>query len=142
MEKTEKRARLVLLLTERYQNWIVVALLCMLMVVIAVGTISLFALIISSMIERVREFDLAHTQFTLPLLHDAFTGILMILIGLELIKTVVMYLDRQVIHVEVVLTVALIAVARHVIDMDLNTAEPLNLVGTGVVVIALSLGYF
>ena len=41
-----------------------------------------------------------------------------------------------------VLTVALIAVARHVIDMDLNTAEPLNLVGTGVVVITLSLGYF
>jgi uncharacterized membrane protein (DUF373 family) len=85
---------------------------------------------------------LAQAQFTLPLLHDAFTGLLMILIGLELIKTVVMYLDRQVVHVEVVLTVAMIAVARHVIDMDLNTAEPINLIGTGVVVLALSLSYF
>ena len=111
MPKLEKRAERVLFLTERYERVIVIALLGMLMVVILIATVSLFALIITTLTDRIRDLDLAHAQFTLPLLHDAFTGLLMILIGLELIKTVVMYLDRQVVHVEVVLTVAMIAVA-------------------------------
>lgn len=138
----EKRAKRILQLTERYERALVVALLGMLMAVLLVATLSLFILVFATVLDKVRNFELVHTQFTLPLLHDAFTGFLMILIGLELIKTVVMYLDRHIVHAEVVLTVALIAVARHVIDMDLNTAEPLNLMGTAVVVLALSLGYF
>ncbi len=41
----------------------------------------------------------------MPLLREVFTGFLMILIGLELMKTIVMYLDKHVVHVEVVLSV-------------------------------------
>jgi uncharacterized membrane protein (DUF373 family) len=86
--------------------------------------------------------NLDDAKFTMPLLHDVFTGFLMILIGLELIKTIVMYLDDHLVHVEVVLSVAIIAIARHVIEMDLNTASPLSLVGTGVVIFALAAGYY
>ena len=142
MPNRGKLAKTVVVITEYYEHVVVIALLFMLMAVILIATFALLSLVVATVEDRIRETDILHTTFTLPLLHDVFTGFLMILIGLELIKTVVMYLDKQVVHVEVVLTVALIAVARHVIDMDLNTAEPLNLVGTGVVVSSLSLGYF
>jgi uncharacterized membrane protein (DUF373 family) len=78
----------------------------------------------------------------MPLLHDVFTGFLMILIGLELIKTIVMYLDDHVVHVEVVLSVAMIAIARHVIEIDLAHAPPMSLIGTGCVILALAVGYY
>ena len=71
-----------------------------------------------------------------------FAGFLMILIGLELMKTIVMYLDEHIIHVEVVLSVAMIAIARHAIDVDYKTAPPLSMIATGVIIIALAAGYY
>jgi uncharacterized membrane protein (DUF373 family) len=53
-----------------------------------------------------------------------------------------MYLERHELHVEVVFSVALIAVARHAIDLNFEHIEPLNVVGLGVVIIALAAGYF
>jgi uncharacterized membrane protein (DUF373 family) len=66
----------------------------------------------------------------------------MILIGLELMKTIVMYLDERVIHVEVVFSVAMIAIARHAIDVDFNNVPPLAMIGIGAIIIALAVGYF
>ena len=40
------------------------------------------------------------------------------------------------------MSVAMIAIARHVIDMDLKSVEPLSLVGTASVIIALAIGYY
>jgi uncharacterized membrane protein (DUF373 family) len=78
----------------------------------------------------------------MPILHEVFAGFLMILIGLELMKTIVMYLDEHVIHVEVVMSVAMIAIARHAIDVDYKTAPPLAMVGIGIIIISLSVGYY
>jgi uncharacterized membrane protein (DUF373 family) len=94
------------------------------------------------MVERLRSPDVSEMKFTMPLLHEVFSGFLMILIGLELMKTIVMYFDKHLVHVEVVLSVAMIAIARHVIDMDLDTAPSLSLIGTGVIVLALAVGYY
>jgi uncharacterized membrane protein (DUF373 family) len=76
------------------------------------------------------------------ILRDVFGAFLLILIGLELMKTIVMYLDEHVLHVEVVLTVAIIAVARHAIELDLGHANPLTMVGMGVMVLALAIGLY
>ena len=76
------------------------------------------------------------------LLHEVFGAFLLILIGLELMKTVVAYLDQHELHVEVVFTVAMIAIARHAIGLDIETTAPLTLVGMGVLVLALSGGYY
>ena len=86
-----------------------------------------------------------HTRevtITLPLLHDVFAGFLMLLIGLELMKTIVMYLEEHIIHVEVVLSVAMIAIARHAIDVDYKVVPPLAMIGMGSIIIALAVGYF
>ena len=78
----------------------------------------------------------------IDVMHDVFAQFLLILIGIELMKTIMMYLDEHVIHVEVVLTVAIIAIARHAIDINYRDANPLNILATGVVVLALTLGYY
>jgi uncharacterized membrane protein (DUF373 family) len=76
------------------------------------------------------------------MVHDAFGSFLLVLIGIELMHTVVMYLDEHVVHIETVLSVAIIAVARHAIDVDYKTAPPLAIVGVSTLVAALALAYF
>jgi len=76
------------------------------------------------------------------ILRQVFGAFLLILIGVELMRTVVMYLEQHVLHVEVVFTVAMIAIARHAIDLDLEHAQPMLLVGMGAMILALTLGYY
>lgn len=122
-----------------FERAIVLSLLGLLMLVVLYATIGFAVMIVSTMIERL---NTAEFHFTLPLLHEVFAGFLMILIGLELMKTIVMYLDEHIIHVEVVLSVAMIAIARHAIDVDYKTAPPLSMIATGVIIIALAAGYY
>ena len=65
-----------------------------------------------------------------------------LLIGIELMKTVMMYLDEHVIQVEFVLTVAIIAIAWHAIDINYPETSPLSIIATGVVVLSLTFGYY
>jgi uncharacterized membrane protein (DUF373 family) len=60
-----------------------------------------------------------------------------ILIGFELIETIEMYFKDNVIHAEVVLLVAVIAVSRKVILLDLEKYDPLAIIGLGLVILAL-----
>ena len=60
-----------------------------------------------------------------------------ILIGFELIETVEMYFKDNVIHAEVVLLVAVIAISRKVILLDLEKYDPLAMIGLGIIIIAL-----
>ena len=134
--------RKVLGVTDRFETAVVILLLVLLMAVMLMATISLAMMIVTGAIEKIGSVDITDMKFTMPLLREVFTGFLTILIGLELMKTIVMYLDKHIVHVEVVLSVAIIAIARHVIDTDLHTIEPLSLIGTGVIIIALGVGYF
>ena len=142
MLKEGSRAAQVVKLSEQFERLIVLVLLVSLMVVVLLGTIGLIWMIAATLYEKLAVTGFVDSNFTMPLLHEVFTGFLMILIGLELMKTIVMYLDDHVVHVEVVLSVALIAIARHVIDLDLKNAPPLNLIGTGAIIFALAIGYY
>lgn len=73
---------------------------------------------------------------------EVFGAFLVVLIGIELMETMRFYLRRNVFRLEVVFTVALVAVVRHVLDLDLQHGSALSLVGTGVLVLALAVGYY
>jgi len=74
---------------------------------------------------------------------EVFGLIMLVVIGIELIETVMKtYLVEGVDHVRVVLSVALIAIARKVIILDLHEVSSLSLVGVGVIILALAFGYF
>jgi|YNPBryantNP2012_1023418.scaffolds.fasta_scaffold01770_8 uncharacterized membrane protein (DUF373 family) len=73
---------------------------------------------------------------------EIFGLFLLVLIGIELFETMEIYIKENVVHTEVVFAVALIAVARKVIILEVKNVEPLLLVGIGAVIFALSLGYY
>ena len=73
---------------------------------------------------------------------DIFGLFLLVLIGIELLYTIKAYAMESVIHAEVVLTVAMIAIGRKVIILDIKEISGLTLIGIGAVIIALSVGYY
>ena len=73
---------------------------------------------------------------------EIFGMFLLVLIGIELLETIKTYSAESKVHLEVVLMVALIAVARKVIILNLKEISNLTLVGLAAVIIALSVGYY
>jgi uncharacterized membrane protein (DUF373 family) len=72
----------------------------------------------------------------------AFGGVLIVVLGLELIETLKVYFREHKVRVEVIVIVSLIAVGRHIIQVDYEHVDAWQLMGLGVLVISLALGYF
>ena len=94
-------------------------------------------------------FVLAKDIFTPPLffleveeLLEVFGLFLLVLIGIELFETMEIYIRENVVRVEVVFTVALIAVGRKVIILDVKKADGPILLGVAAIILALSIGYY
>ncbi len=75
-------------------------------------------------------------------LMDLFSIFLIVLIGLELLETIKAYLREDVLHVELVLLLAIIAVSRKVIVWNFDKYDTWELIGLAIMIIALSLSYF
>ena len=70
---------------------------------------------------------------------DIFGLFLLVLIGVELLETIKMYVKRGVVHLEVILEVALIAIARKVIVLDVSKYSSATVFGIAALVAALSI---
>jgi uncharacterized membrane protein (DUF373 family) len=73
---------------------------------------------------------------------DIFGLFLLILIGIELLETFRIYLQEHAINVQVVFVVAMIAIARKVIILDVGEIQSLTLIGIGFIIASLSAGYY
>ena len=73
---------------------------------------------------------------------DIFGYFLLILIGVELLETLRIYLKEHALNVQVVLLVAMIAIARKVIILDSSEIESLTLIGIGFTILSLAAGYY
>ena len=73
---------------------------------------------------------------------DLFAAFLLVLIGVELLDTVKVYLVERTIHLELILTVGLVAMARKVIVLDPKQLDGLSLIGIAAVIAALGGAYF
>lgn len=73
---------------------------------------------------------------------EIFGLFLLVLIGIELLETIKTYLEEHSLRLQVVFLVALIAIARKVIILKIEALPEGTLVGLGVVILALSVGYF
>lgn len=73
---------------------------------------------------------------------NIFGYFLLILIGIELLETFCIYLHERAINVQVVLLVAMIALARKVIILDAKEMQSLTLIGIGFIILALAAGYY
>jgi len=119
-----------------FEKFITVSLIIMMAVVILLATVELGWIIIKDIITP--------PIFLLEIneLLDIFGLFLLILIGIELVETIKAYLSERVIRVEVVLIVALIAISRKVIILEVKELSSLTLIGIAAIILALSAGYY
>jgi uncharacterized membrane protein (DUF373 family) len=73
---------------------------------------------------------------------DIFGGVLLVLIGVELMNTVKIYLIDKSVHVEVILAVGLVAITRKVVVLDHKQLDGTSLIGIAVIIISLSVSYY
>ncbi len=119
----------------KVQKLTVLTLAGMLVVVMVLSTIHLGVLIWAEILKPPR--------FLIPVqgLLDIFGYFLLVLIGVELIETLKEYVQKDTIHVRVVLEVALIAMARKVIIEEPNTVPGLTLFGIAALILALGIAF-
>jgi uncharacterized membrane protein (DUF373 family) len=121
---------------EYFERIIVTALIVMLGIVILLTTIELGRIIILNLISPMG------LLLDVTMLLDIFGFILLVLIGIELLETMKAYFEEHIVHVEVVLEVALIAVARKVIIMDVKELSAQTVLAVAGLLLALAIGYF
>ena len=120
---------------ETFEKVIVYTLIVMMSIVVLVETYELGWIIIR---------DLIAPPFMLLEVNDLleiFGFFLLVLIGLELLESTRIYLVKGVVHVQVVLEVALIAVARKVIILDIEKYEGLTLLGFAALIIGVAVAF-
>ena len=125
---------------EKFEGLVVAALSLLMVVLVAV----MLAVVGYIFVTRVGRFTIKVDDFAelqKASLHS-FAGILLVLLGLELLETVKIYFREHSVRVEVILLLGLIAMGRHVLEMDLYTINPLVLFGFSSLVLSLAISYF
>jgi len=119
-----------------FERVVILALIVMMSLVVLISTIELGVIIFLDILKP-PSFWLGIDQ-----LFEIFGFFLLLLIGVELLETIKAYLSEQVVHSEVVLEVALIAIARKVITLDLKAYDSLTLVGIAAMILAIAGAFF
>ncbi len=120
----------------KFQNAILTVLTWMMAVVVLLATVELFYIIIIDIVSP------PLVLLNIDQLLEIFGYFLLVLIGIELLETFKIYLEENVINVQVVLLVAIIAIARKVIILDVKSLPSMTLIGIGVIIVSLSAGYY
>ena len=123
-------------LLKKFEKGITVALVILMAIVVLLATIELGWIIVKDIISP--------PVFLLEIeeLLDIFGLFLLVLIGVELLETIKAYVRENVVHYEVVMTVAMIAIARKVIILDVKELPSMTLVGIAAIIVALSAAQF
>lgn len=121
---------------EKFQKVILIALIWMMSLVVLLATFELVYIIFMDIVTP------PILLLGIDSLLEIFGYFLLVLIGIELLETFKIYLEENVINVQVVLLVAIIAIARKVIILDVKALPSITLVGIGFILLALSAGYY
>lgn len=124
-------------LLKKYEKLMIFALMIMMAIVLGLATLDLGWIILKDVMTE------PYVLLKVDELLELFGFFMLVLIGIELLQTIMKtYLQQDQPHFEVVLSVAIIAIARKVIIMDLKEVDSLSLIGIAAIVIALTGGYF
>jgi uncharacterized membrane protein (DUF373 family) len=120
----------------KLEQVILVALVLMMSVVVFLSTIELGWILIRDIVTP------PVVLLDIDELLDVFGVFLLVLIGIELLETIKTYFVEHVIHAEVVIEVAMIAIARKVIILDVKELPSLTLLGIAAIIITLAVAYW
>jgi uncharacterized membrane protein (DUF373 family) len=122
---------------DKFKRILVIAITFMMGVVLFLNVVELGYVLFLDIFDKPPYFILNIKEIL-----EIFGLFLLVLIGIELFETMEIYIKENVVHIEVVLTVALIAVARKVIILDVKEAGSATLLGIAAIILALSVGYY
>jgi uncharacterized membrane protein (DUF373 family) len=112
----------------------------LLVLVIIAALVQLWYLFVLAIRDHLSDFT------TIPLLTEAvqrgFSGVLLVVLGLELLETLRVYFTHHRVRLEIILVVAIIAVGRHVINLEFHHIDGASIAGIAALVLALTGGYY
>ena len=122
---------------KKFEKGLIQLLMGLMAIVLVLGTLDLGWFVIQNIITP------PYVLFDVNLLLDVFGMFMLVLIGIELLETIMKtYINQGPPHYETVLSVAIIAIARKVIILDVKKVESLSLIGIAAIILALTVGYF
>ncbi len=121
---------------KKFEHGVIFSLVAMMTVVILLSTIELAYIIVKDI------FSPPLFWLEIDELLDIFGFFLLILIGVELLESIKAYLADKVVHFEVVLEVALIAITRKVIILDLKEYSALTVIGVAALILSIAIAYY
>ncbi len=123
-----------------FERGILYAAQLLLVIVILLAVAQLWYLLAIAIRDRLGDID------SIPLLTQAvqrsFSGVLLIVLGLELLETLRVYFTHHRVRLEIILIVAIIAVARHIINLDVEHLSGASLAGIAALIAGLTGGYY
>jgi len=122
---------------KKFEKIMIQALMIMMAIVLGLATLDLGWLIYQDVSNP------PYAILSVAELLDIFGLFMLVLIGIELLETIMKtYITQDQPHYEVVLSVAIIAIARKVIILDVKEVDSLSLMGIAFIIFALTAGYF
>lgn len=122
-------------ITKKIEAAVVYVLLALMLLTVAISTIELAIIMYNEFMSP------PIYMFGLQDLLEVLGFFLMVLIALELLETIKAYMEHRF-HLEVVVVVAMIAIARKVIILDYKETEATTLYGMAAVILALAVGFY
>ena len=124
-------------LIKQFQKIIVMVLVALMAVVLLLSAIELAWIIVKDIITP------PVLLLEIDELLEIFGLFMLVLIGIELLDTIAKtYMGESTDHAQIVMAVAIIAIARKVIILDVKDLSGLALVGIAAIILALSIGYY
>ena len=125
---------------KKFEVVAVMAVELLLLVAVALSILVLFVLFIHGIRTKMGAI---HTVVQMQEdLQRIFAGVLLVLLGLELIETLQNYFAERHVRVEVILIVAMIAIGRHIVQLDIVSVSGSTLLGVAALILALAVSYF
>lgn len=127
-------------LVARFEVLVVLALKVLLTLAVALAIVLLYVLFINGVREQTTAID--NVGRLQSALQQVFAGVLLVLLGLELIETLNVYAAEHHVRIEVILIVAMIALGRHIVQMDFEHLSGPVLLGVAGLMTGLAASYF
>ena len=121
----------------KFEKMVVFSLVVMMSLVLLLATVELAWIILKDIVTP--------PMFLLEVeeLLEIFGLFMLVVIGVELLETITKtYLDQTTDHARIVIAVALIAISRKVIILEVKDHSGIELLGIAAIILALSLGYY
>ncbi len=122
--------------TKLIEKGIVHILIVMMSIILILATIELGYYLVKNIIFS------EYLIIDLDGLMDLFGIFLLVLIGIELLDTIKVYLIENQVHVEVVVLVAIIALARKIVILKVEQLAGETIIGMGILIVALAIAYY